>query len=171
MKWAPVPNWGDRYEVNECGQVRSKDMLVGAKNNSQALRIGRELTQVRKNNGYLCVTLTKKGYRAQVAIHRIVARVFLGECPLGLHVLHNNGDKTNNHFSNLRYGTPAENVADTLVHGNRRMGATHPLAKLDDEAVQHIRTSSRNGSVLAEMYKVSKSHISAIRRNRVWKHI
>jgi len=54
---------------------------------------------VQKSNGYLRVTLTDGTNRPQISVHRLVARAFLGECPLGLHVLHADGNKTNNHFS------------------------------------------------------------------------
>lgn len=171
MKWIDIPGWESRYQINEHGRVRSKDMLVNAKGGVTARRKGRELALVRKNNGYLCVTLTGDGNYPQISIHRLVARAFLGECPIGLHVLHCDGDKTNNHFSNLRYGTPAENVVDTKKHGRQRFGESHPRAKLDEDAVRHIRTSSRNGVTLAAMYGVSKEHISSVRRNRCWTHV
>ena len=169
--WVDIPGWGDRYQISADGRIRSKDMLVKAKSGAVAKRKGRELALVRKNNAYLCVTLTDGVNRPQISVHILVARTFLGECPLGLHVLHADGDKTNNHFSNLRYGTPAENIADTKKHGRRRFGVTHPLAKLDDDAVQHIRSSSRSGAALAVMYGVSKAHVSSVRRNRCWKHV
>jgi hypothetical protein len=171
MKWIDIPGWEARYQISERGDVRSKDMVVGARGGAVAVRKGRVLTPVRKINGYLCVTLTDGKNRPQISVHRLVARAFLGECPIGLHVLHCDGDKANNHYTNLRYGTPAENVNDTLRHGRRRAGVTHPMAKLDDEAVLHIRGSNRNGAALAAMYGVSREHVSAIRSRRVWKHI
>lgn len=168
MKWVDIPGWEMRYRVSEHGHVRSKDMVVGAKGGATAIRKGRLLTQVLKNSGYFAITLTNGVDRPQVAIHRLVARAFIGECPLGLHVLHSDGDKANNHYSNLRYGTPAENVADTAKHGRQRMGATHPMAKLDEAAVRHIRTSKQRGVDMAALYHVTAAHISAIRRNKVW---
>ena len=119
MIWIDIPGWGERYQISEFGRVRSKDMTVGARGGAAAVRKGRELAPVRKNNGYLCVTLTDGTNRPQINVHRLAARAFIGECPLGLHVLHYDGDKTNNHYSNLRYGTPADNIADTLRHGRR----------------------------------------------------
>ena len=166
-----IPGWESRYQISETGIVRSKDMVVGAKNGKTAIRKGRILAQVRKNNGYLCVTLTDGVSRPQISIHRLVARAFIGECPIGLHVLHCDGNKANNHYTNLRYGTPADNSEDTLSHGRRLMGASHPQAKLDDDAIEHIRTSNRDGATLALMYGVSRAHISVIRSRRVWKHV
>lgn len=171
MRWVDIPGWELRYKISENGDVQSKDMQVNAKGGATAIRQGRILSPVRKNNGYLCVTLTDGINRPQIAIHRLVARAFIGECPIGLHVLHGDGNKSNNHFTNLRYGTPADNHEDTKRHGRRLFGEKSPVAKLDTEAVIHIRTSSRNGVELAKMYNVSAAHISAVRRRRIWKHI
>ena len=171
MRWVDIPRWELRYKISENGDVQSKDMQVNAKGGATAIRQGRILSPVRKNNGYLCVTLTDGINRPQIAIHRLVARAFIGECPIGLHVLHGDGNKSNNHFTNLRYGTPADNHEDTKRHGRRLFGEKSPVAKLDTEAVIHIRTSSRNGVELAKMYNVSAAHISAVRRRRIWKHI
>ena len=171
MKWVPIPGWELRYEISEYGDVRSKDMAVGAKGGKVAIRKGRELALVRKNNGYLAVTLTDGVSRPQVGVHRLVARAFIGECPIGLHVLHGDGDKMNNHFTNLRYGTPAENIADTARHGRQRRGVSHPRAKLDDDAVRMIRSSSRTGVELAALFSVTPDTISAVRRGRIWAHV
>lgn len=171
MKWAAIPGWEARYEVSEFGDVRSKDMAVRAKNNSVATRKGRLLSKIKKSNGYLCVTLTDGINRPQIAIHRLVARAFIGECPMGLHVLHSDGDKYNNHYSNLRYGTPAENVQDTKRHGRQRMGIDHPRAKLDEDAIMHMRASSRSDTELAAMYGVTKHHVAAVRKRVCWRHV
>lgn len=171
MKWVPVPGWESRYEISEFGNVRSKDMIVGAKNGKTAMRKGRELALIRKTNGYFVVTLTDGISRPQVAIHRLVARAFISECPMGLHVLHDDGDKTNNHFSNLRYGTPAENAQDTAKHGRQRRGADHPRAKITDDDVRMIRASRNSCRYLAQIFDVTAAHISAIRRRRVWTHV
>lgn len=171
MRWLDIPGWETRYEISENGDVRSKDMVVGAKGGKTAIRKGRVLAPVRKSNGYLAVTLTDGVNRPQIGVHRLVARAFLGECPIGLHVLHGDGNKTNNHYSNLRYGTPAENVEDTRLHGRRKYGAQIANAKLDDDAVRHIRSSNRNGAALAAMYGVTAAHISAVRRGRAWQHV
>ena len=171
MKWAAIPGWENLYEVSSTGRIRSKSRLVPARNNKLALRKGRELKLVEKNNGYLCVTLTNGISRPQIAVHRIVARTFIGECPLGMHVLHSDGNKKNNAVKNLRYGTPSENIQDTAKHGRQRKGETHPGAILTAKCVRSIRKSSAPYSELAKLFGVSKAHISNVRRGRTWRHI
>ena len=171
MKWVDIPGWEGLYEVSDAGVVRSKDRLVPARGGAQALRKGRALRLVEKNNGYLCVTLANGLRRPQLSVHKIVARAFIGECPLGLHVLHNDGNKRNNAAANLRYGTPAENIADTERHGRRPKGEKHHMATLNADSVRAIRKSSDSCRNLAAAFGVTPAHISQVRRGRVWRHL
>lgn len=171
MKWVDVPGWEGLYEVSDTGVIRSKDRHVPTRGGALALRKGRVLRLVEKNNGYLCVTLANGALRPQLSVHKIVARAFLGECPLGLHVLHYDGNKRNNAVKNLRYGTPAENHFDTERHGRRRRGAAHPLATLNEDSVRLIRSSQESCRNLAAQFGVTPAHISHVKRRRVWRHM
>ena len=68
-------------------------------------------------NGYWHVSLHKDGRQRTEYIHKMVTRAFLGECPPELEILHGDGDKANNTLTNLRYGTHAENVQESVKHG------------------------------------------------------
>ena len=171
MIWVDIPGWGARYEVSEYGNIRSKDMVVGARGRSTAVRKGRVLTNIVKSNGYACVTLTNGTDRPQIGVHIIVARAFIGGHPLGLYVLHNDGNKLNNHHSNLRYGTQAENISDTKKHGRQLFGESHPMAKLTEKDVITIRSSDKAYAFLAKLYGVCNTHIAAVKARRIWKHI
>jgi len=169
--WQTIPNW-DRYEISYTGRIRSRDMKVGARNGAVAMRKGRELALVRKTNGYWAVTLTAGKKRRQECVHRLVALVFHGPPPHpNAHVLHSDGDKNNNAANNLRWGTPADNHADTERHGRRLKGERHPHAKLTEAAVRDIRSSDIDSSALATQYNVTREHIWAVRRGRVWHHV
>jgi len=171
MIWRQIPDW-DRYEVSDGGGVRSRDMLVGAKGASKAVRKGRVLTQAKTSRGYLVVTLTRGCTHQQFSVHRLVALVFHGPPPHDkTHVLHSDGDPTNNSASNLRWGSPADNHVDTERHGRRRKGEGHPQAKLSEADVRDIKWSSTKTNVLAARYGVTREHVWAVRRGRVWAHI
>jgi hypothetical protein len=171
MMWRPIPGW-DRYEVSDHGQVRSADMGVRAKGDARAIRKGRVLTCVTTAAGYHAVTLTDGIRKQQMLVHRLVAAVFIGPPPHPeAHVLHGDGSRTNNCVQNLRWGTPADNHADTLRHGHRRAGETHPMAKLRADDVRFIRKSNVNAGFLAEKFGVSREHIWAVRRGKTWKDI
>jgi hypothetical protein len=73
--------------------------------------------------GYLRVKINGTGE----PVHRIVATCFIPN-PLNLpqvNHLHENGDKTNNHISNLEWST----LADNLKHSREVLGNTHGLMK------------------------------------------
>ena len=67
-----------------------------------------------RKNGYLvfnlqCPSLTSRGY-FNTSVHRMVAECYLGSCPNGFVVDHIDGNKLNNHISNLQYLTKEENI-------------------------------------------------------------
>lgn len=71
---------------------------------------------------YKCIKRQKK----TIYIHTLVAETFLGVRPEGQVIDHIDGDKSNNHLSNLRYTTVAENCKK----GNK------PLVKNEDGTVE-----------------------------------
>lgn len=73
---------------------------------------GRALKQRLNEDGYLEVTLGKRK-----RIHQLVAELTLGEKPLGYVVNHIDGNKLNNHPSNLEYCTINENIQHSIKLG------------------------------------------------------
>lgn len=68
-------------------------------------------------------TINKFGYRLITAegqqhyVHQVVAHTFHGEKPAKLLIRHLNGNCRDNRPVNLKYGTYAENTADSIKHG------------------------------------------------------
>ncbi len=54
-----------------------------------------------KNNGYLYVSLHRDGKQCGRHIHRFVLEAFVGPRPDGMECRHLNGNRTNNHLSNI----------------------------------------------------------------------
>lgn len=70
------------------------------------------------NNGYQQVTLfIEKGKSIRIKVHQLVAKLWIGDYPEGKTTIdHIDGNKFNNHYSNLEYVTAYENnkrVRDT----------------------------------------------------------
>ena len=66
------------------------------------------------NSGYKRIKLNGKN----VYIHRIVCRAFNGEPPIdGMYVDHIDGNKMNNHYTNLEWVTPKENSVRASKNG------------------------------------------------------
>ena len=135
-QWRPVSDWP--YEVSDLGRVRR-------------VETGRVLRATPDANGYPRVTLRAPGKRVLFrAVHRLVCEAFRGPAPAGMGVLHGDGDKKNCRLSNLRYGTQAENAADSLAHGAHRCGERHPQAVgSDTEIIAALRRARAIGLTAA----------------------
>lgn len=132
------------YEVSNHGRVRrcaaGKSTLVG-----KLL----SLRQSRKD-GYIPVVLSlgKRGVNRQALIHVLVAEAFFGDRPSPVHeVAHNDGDPSNNHYSNLRWATHAENMSDMSFGKHRRsqVGSLNHSAILDESMVRELRRALASG--------------------------
>jgi len=122
MIYKPIPSLNNLYEINEYGTVlRSID--------------GRLMRPFINERGYLQLLLRDKKLinhprahiqndgRVQVhcKLHQLVAEVFIGEKPAGKIIDHIDRNKTNNHFSNLRYATISENWHNTSAETKKKM--------------------------------------------------
>lgn len=101
--WKPVTGFEGLYEVSDQGRFRR-------------VYPRKYLTSYRRKDRYCQVGLSSKGKCYRLYSHRVVAAAFLGPCPDGKEVCHNNGDRSDNRLVNLRYGTREENVADRKIH-------------------------------------------------------
>ena len=161
VEWREIPGFEGRYNCSDNGDIYS---LVS----------GIILSATENNHGYMQVSLHKNGKQNQLIVHRIIAMVFLGECPIGLQVNHRDGDKANNCVSNLEYVTPAENIAHATRSGLRdNRGEKNPSSKLTAVNVSSIRdlldSDEFNQVQIGRMFGVEKSTISCIKLGKTWK--
>lgn len=104
-------------------------------------------------------------------IHSVVAEAFIGPRPTGMVVRHVDGNRYNNAASNLAYGTPNENVYDSVKHKTYK-GSKNGRAVLDERHVALIRMLLDKGlssSELSRRLEVSVGTIHAIKTRRNWK--
>jgi hypothetical protein len=169
MKRLPKPF--DDYFITECGEVWS------AKRSDM-----RKLKQVIEGRGAhqrLKVTLSVGGVSKTFKAHHLVLEAFGEPRPSTSHVCrHLDGDGTNNHISNLEWGTVEENAADAKLHGSHIKGAPrgeeHHSASLTEADVIEIRSLARHGvsdACLAEKYGVGISTIGQARSGTTWSHL
>lgn len=116
-EWRDVPGYEGYYQVSNLGSVKSlKRVVVRSDSRSTTVR-ERILCWGRGTGGYWHVGLSKDGQVWQVMVHTLVAMVFLGERPSGYDICHNDGIKSNNAVSNLRYDTRSANLMDEVFAG------------------------------------------------------
>lgn len=101
---------------------------------------GRELSQWYNRGGYLRTKLQSES----VTIHRIVAKAALGDCPEGLVVNHIDGNKLNNHPSNLEYCTISENIKHSIENGMHVCNDSHKMPTYKDGRCKDIKAYKKN---------------------------
>jgi len=121
-EWLPIPGWEGYYEVSDDRQVRSVPR-IDRRGRKHPGGIKSQPANVR--SGYRYVGLCRNGKSVLMTTHSAVMLAFVGP-PNGLVVRHLDGNKENNHLSNLAYGTSSENAYDTVLHGrNVNAAKTH----------------------------------------------
>ncbi|WAW11629.1 HNH endonuclease [Acinetobacter phage nACB1] len=125
MIWKPIPNF-EGYDVSDQGQVRS----WRPKNGRGSLLTTPHLLSLTpfSDSDYLRVNLGGKSRR----VHQLVLEAFVGPCPKGHLVMHLDDDCTNNNLSNLKYGTPKENLEDMVKKNRSCKGEKHYRALVSD---------------------------------------
>jgi hypothetical protein len=113
--WKLIPDTNERYSISDYGVVRSNWADIPQRNLTHRKRI--EKTSLLKawlhTTGYMRVAL---GRGKQKYIHRLVAQAFLPNPDNLPQVDHMDGNRTNNHVSNLRWVTVQQNA---IMGGDR----------------------------------------------------
>lgn len=126
--WVPVRDYEELYEVSSCGRVRSLDRLVVRPHGKPYYRAGQMLKLV-NSEGYRQVALSKRGKITTIRVHVLVGRHFLPKPSADEYQVRHRVDDTrsNNHATNLAWGTHADNTNDLIVThgGNWQQKKTH----------------------------------------------
>ena len=129
---------------------------------------------VGKRHGYAHVSICCNGKRTCAKAHTLVLNAFRGPRLEGMECRHLDGNRTNNHLSNLVWGTQAENVADRARHGTNPVGERNVSAVLTEENVRKIRTLLQSGMFqreIARRFGVSEGTVSCIALGKTWRHV
>lgn len=113
--WRPLPGF-DGYRVSNHGRFQTC-RSTGGRSKAQWRGDWHYLDGCINKGGYVqfCLRL-QSGKRTTVTLHQAVMSAFVGPCPEGLMVCHNDGDRLNCHASNLRYDTALSNSLDRIEH-------------------------------------------------------
>ncbi len=162
------------YEVSNLGRVRS---MIGPGG-----RIGRILLRTpRILKGGFSMGYPSVGFWPEVTrytIHGLVARAFLGPCPVGCEILHKDDNRKNACLDNLEYGTHLQNVLQTATRGRFTQAK---LTALEAREIKRVYDSNRTGrsrrvkpgtvQLLVARFGVSDSTIEKIGTGRNWRHV
>jgi uncharacterized HNH endonuclease L245 len=85
------------------------------------------------NSGYAVVTLFNSGDKLRETVHRIVAKLFCDNSGGFDVVNHIDGNKLNNHYTNLEWCTQRHNNIHAIQTGLRNVSLSNSMRWLDDE--------------------------------------
>lgn len=122
-KWSGIKDFPS-YEVSNLGKVRRifKDYrTLKIKGKYQEMTLYNN-----KRNGYVYVWLNENGKGYNKRIHRLVAETFIPNPKNKPQVNHKDGNKQNNHYSNLEWCTNRENV----IHAYKNKLTKHYTRKI-----------------------------------------
>lgn len=105
--------------------------------------------------------------------HRFAYTAFVGPVPDGLCVLHKCDTRSCVNPEHLLVGDKRDNILDAKAKSrlNPKKGSSNYLAKLDEDKVIEIRSSTETNAALARKFAVDPSVISDVRRDKIWRHI
>lgn len=169
VEWLQCPSW-PAYEVSNEGQVRRL-----APSGSNRSKPGRFMSQWPDADGYFRVSLWNGKRGISVLVHQLVAEAFVGPRPDDMTVNHMDGDKTNNHATNVEYLSRGDNVRHGFDNGayDGLRGEGNRSAKLTEQQVGQIKSllDTHNNCELARRFGVSDVSIRKIRIGKTWAHV
>jgi hypothetical protein len=164
FEWRTIPNFPD-YEIREDGAIRR---LTGAKT-----RTAGHVLKFNMASRYPRVKLSLGGMKYSIFVHRLVCEAFNGPAPFeGALCRHLDDNPTNNHFSNLAWGTSLDNHNDRRRNGRSFDGERNHKAKLTWPAVYAIRASytGKFGQIseLAKLHGVGHTTMMEVVHGQSW---
>jgi len=172
--WRDVKGFEGIYKVSETGIVRSMERMID--HPLVQIRHGKTLKQIPNHKGYMRVPLSYKGKTRQEFVHKLVAQAFVDNHLNKPQINHIDGNKLNNHYSNLEWVTNQENCKHAAKLGLRKpiKGSLHHNTVLNEDQVIELKQKREQGltySKLMDYFNITKSNVSSICSGRTWNHI
>ena len=163
------------YSVTEDGRVISTQRVAG-RNGKGISTIHKELTILHNQSGYCMVNLTKDKKSKTRYVHRLVAQAYIDNPENLPQVNHKDGNKDNNHYTNLEWCTALSNNLHALENGLRegQKGETNSQAKLTEgQAITIINLilDGLSNIEIADMFNLHDRYISLIRGKKRWTYL
>lgn len=158
---------------------RFRDTEYFVSENGDVFRNERQLKPSKDTAGYLGVQISKNGIVKRFMIHRMVGECYLENENNLPEINHEDGNKLNNNYKNLKWSTSGNNKKH--AYENNLMiapkGEKSKVSKLKNDDVIYIKKNYKfrdkkyNMSTLSKMFSVSTSTIKDIINNKTWTHI
>lgn len=179
-------DWSGKYQISNFGRGKSlkRTVSINRKGKVTGKIFPYSKTQEERilkfgynKQGYQNLKFTNGGnYCESHRVNRLVALHFCDNPDNKPEVNHIDGNKQNNHHSNLEWVTPKENVKHAFDTGLNKgsKGEKHGCSKLNEMQVRTIRRCLETGlslTYLSTIFKISIAMLSDIKLRKAWKHI
>ena len=134
------------------------------KDNGDIIGKRNTLKQTITPDGYYSVCLYFNGKSKTFLSHRIIAECYIPNPENKSTINHKDGNKLNNHISNLEWNTQQENIEHFYTKLSKRTIGNHPNSKLSYDDVLEIykwyNTHNIYQNEIAKKYNVCRTTIS-----------
>lgn len=151
-------NINDLFQISNYGRLR----------NLKTLKLRKPW---KDPDNYLQYSIENVGRKS---IHKLVIEYFIPNTDNLPITNHKDGNKFNNHVSNLEWVSHKRSIQHAVEIGLRVVGENHGFAKLKEKEVLEIRKLHQEGlsiNKIRKIYKVSNRTIGNIVKRRNWVHI
>ena len=173
-EWKDVHGYVGYYQVSNLGNVRSVDRYVNNHKGDKAFRKGKPLTKSLDDKGYVRYTFRMGKSKKMKRGHRLVAEAFIPNPNQHTIINHKDGNKQNNHISNLEWCTHRHNSqhAESMGLVNHVKGSNHYKATTTENDVRAMRRLYAKGEhtqkQIAEIFSINSNTIKHILARRSW---
>jgi hypothetical protein len=170
----PVQGFEGLYEISDHGTLRSVDRKVPrmgggrAKDHILTCR-GRVIKTHGDTVGYKIACMHKVGQKPfYISVHRLVAKHFVDNPDNLPQVNHKDGDKLNNHYSNLEWCTPQQNIEHARANGLKQGKF---MSKETVRKAKKLLAEGMGVHKVAETLNVKPALIAPISQGKAWKKL
>lgn len=160
MKFKPIPGH-PRYEISKEGIIR----------NSENKKIK---SQYIGSTGYYMVSFSYNNKSKPARVHRLLAITYLPNPKNLPEINHEDGIKTNNFLSNIKWSNHEDNVKHAFRTGLvNNTGEKNGQSKLTEKDVKEIKNRLLSGESqysISKDFPITRSCIGGIKIGRLWKH-
>lgn len=146
--------------VSKCGRLYSEKYGAGKIGKIREMKTGIV-------SGYRQASMRINGKNKHIKTHRAVALMFIENPYKYQQVNHKDGNKLNNHVSNLEWSTPKQNTQHAINTGLRK-------TKCDEFKILSLKTFMINGCTdkeLASLFGLKRHYCNSLRNGHYWKAI
>ncbi len=142
---------------NRIYQITNNDLII--KRNGKG-----HIKSFPDKDGYLKYAFGNPSGTYNITVHKFVWNLYFGEVPEGLTIDHKDGNKLNNHISNLQLLTSEENA----VKGNARYWLVTNPEGVEFEVYNLSKFCRENGLHRTHMHEVARGYKNQTQHNG-WK--